>query len=308
MAQGAAVQTKIGIFDSGIGGMTVLAELRKSFGDEVQYVYLGDTAHVPYGTKSPAQIERFSVQCAEILKAKNVDLMVVACNTASSWALPAIRRVMEDVPVIGVVEPGANAALQAFSDLDFQGAILVLATRATVQSGAYGKAINRSLGLISGPLGESRNADGSLRIQTKVQVHEQACPLLVPMIEEGWIDHQVLYDTIAEYVAPYRQQHSGGVALLGCTHYPWIHSAFVRALPGWTVVNSASSVARSLGESFLLQQMRSQAGLGSRKMPEVEWIFTDPESVPLFARQWIDASEKRDRISLVSGMAPCDFR
>lgn len=253
---------KIGVFDSGVGGMTVLSELRRAFGAQ-QFVYLGDTAHVPYGTKSPAQVIQLSVDCASLLKSKGVDAVVVACNTASSLALPEIQKTCgSSVRVIGMVEPGVKAAASAHQKMGVPRApILVLATRATVKSGAYGSRL-RALGLT---------------------VIEQACPLLVPMIEEGWTDHAVLHQTIAEYVKPHQEAHSVGVALLGCTHYPWIQDAFEKALPGWTAVNSASAVA---------EHLKAEGGLAPTSGPgQVEWIFTDPDAIPAFVSPAIVSSE-----------------
>jgi glutamate racemase len=300
---------KVGVFDSGVGGITVLSELRKSF-PALDYVYFGDTAHVPYGGKSPAQIEKLSIDCVRVLKEKNVDLLVVACNTAASWALPAIRSVMGQTPVVGVVEPGVDAAMSAlgpFLSREAHPPILVLATRATVRSHAYGNALTTRLlnGVVSKPV-----------------IIEQACPLLVPMIEEGWIDHPILHQTISEYVQSYFKSYPPGIALLGCTHYPWIHSAFEKALPGWLVVNSAWAVAEKLKEfpGFLdhpssdqdrsddnesnnkasssndtgSNKNRSSENSTSEKEDQassgyghVEWIFTDSEAVPQFAKKLI---------------------
>jgi glutamate racemase len=151
-----------------------------------------------------------------------------------------------------VVEPGVTAALAAIASHEAGSPVLVLATKATVKSGLYGRL---------------------LRERHSV-VFEQACPLLVPMIEEGWTDHGVLHQTIEEYVGPYRRKHSGGVALLGCTHYPWIQAAVQRALPGWTVVNSAQAIAHVLQSSIRLQPSAGPA--------PVDWIFTDPDAIPGF--------------------------
>lgn len=252
---------RIGVFDSGVGGITVLAALRLQF-PRADFTYLGDTANVPYGAKSPAQIEKLSVDCAKKLKARNVDAVVVACNTASSLALQAVRAVMGATPVFGVVEPGVEAALEALAGSGNDRApVLVLATRATVKSGAYGRALRARL--------SDANA-----------VFEQACPLLAPMIEEGWVDHPVLHQTITEYVAPHVLGKEPGVALLGCTHYPWSQAAFEMALPGWTVVDSAQAIARTLA--------RTLKGVpDSNHQSSIEWIFTDPTAVPGFARALI---------------------
>ena len=244
---------KIGVFDSGVGGMTVLSELRKEFGSQ-KFIYLGDTAHVPYGTKSAAQVVKLSVDCASTLRERGVEALVVACNTASSLAITEIQQACGPaIRVVGMVDPGVKAAAAAHKKLgDPAAPVLVLATRATVKSGAYGSRL-RGLGL---------------------KVIEQPCPLLVPMIEEGWTDHPVLHQTIEEYLRLHRLSHSRGVALLGCTHYPWIQSAFEKALPGWVVVNSASAVA---------EHLKTEGGLaGSVGLGEVEWIFTDPDAIPAF--------------------------
>ena len=265
---------KIGVFDSGVGGITVLSELKKNlnFSD---FVYLGDTAHVPYGTKSPVQIEKLSLDCAKTMKNKKVDALVVACNTASSLALPAIQNEMGSIPVLGVVEPGATAALTALfeqADEKSRGPVLVLATRATVNSHAY---LNRLK-----------------HLAPQVSVIEQSCPLLVPMIEEGWVDHPILYLTLNEYVQGHLVHALPGVALLGCTHYPWIQAAVVQAMPGWKVVNSARAVTDSLLQNPIIQNgldstlSQKSSGHASGK---IEWIFTDPDAVPAFARQFISA-------------------
>jgi glutamate racemase len=258
---------KIGVFDSGVGGITVLSELKKKLPPSVRFVYLGDTAHVPYGPKSSAQIQKLSVDAVEILKSKGIDVLVVACNTAASHAMPAIRAVMAPIPVFGVVEPGIQAALSALKELKKGSPLLVLATRATVRSQAYSKALKKV----------------RLRKSAPISIFEQACPLLVPIIEEGWLDHPVLHQTIAQYVKPFLKKKPG-VALLGCTHYPWIHSAFERALPGWTVVNSAWAVAQYLERSSWFKKKGKKV---TSKGKAIEWIFTDPEVVPEFARKWI---------------------
>lgn len=224
----------------------------------VEFVYLGDTAHVPYGTRSAAQVRSLSSACARRLRERGVDAVVVACNTASSLAMDAIRGELGAVPVFGVLEPGVEAATAALGSLE---RILVLATRATVRSGAYGRMLRE-------------RAAGMRR---ECEVLEIACPLLVPMIEEGWVDHPILHRTIEEYVGG--MDRGPGVALLACTHYPWIEEAFARALPGWKVVNSARAVADAVTRL---------GGWGSGgRAGGVEWIFTDPDAVPEFARRWI---------------------
>ncbi|NDD90603.1 glutamate racemase [bacterium] len=248
---------KIGVFDSGVGGMTVLSELRRRFGS-THFVYLGDTAHVPYGAKSPAQVRKFSAECSRTLRDRGISALVVACNTASSLALDQIRDVCgRGIQVLGVVEPGVSAALEALKQKPLGAPVLVLATKATVKSGLYGRLLR----------------------EKGAMVFEQACPLLVPMIEEGWTDHPVLHQVIEEYVRSYRSSHLTGVALLGCTHYPWIQEAFQKALPGWTVVNSAQAIASALCK---IVDSGNQPSGSQPEGPQVDWIFTDPEAVPEF--------------------------
>lgn len=277
---------RIGVFDSGIGGITVLTSLRKRF-PRARYVYLGDTANLPYGSKSQTQVIRLSLGCAEKLKKRGVDAVVVACNTASSLALTEIRKFLDPIPVYGVVEPGVQSVLSALRALQAGSAgsgqkphppipvpILILATRATVNSRAYGTALRSILDPASHP------------------VFEQACPLLVPMIEEGWTEHSILRQAIAEYVGDYRRAHSSGIALLGCTHYPWAQESIEAELPGWSVVNSAEAIGKAL-ESQLNPNSESDPETGQTgeaacaEAVKVEWIFTDPQALPEFARKLV---------------------
>ena len=256
---------KIGIFDSGVGGLTVLAALRKRF-PELDYVYFGDTANLPYGTKSPAQIAKLSRESARLLMREQVDGVVIACNTASALGMEAVREELGGLPVLGVVEPGVDAVLRAKETLPSTAPVLILATRATVKSGAYLR---------------------GLKARGVQDVFEQACPLLVPLIEEDWTQHPVLDLTLEEYVRPVRDLGVPGVALLGCTHYPWILESFERALPGWTVVNSASAVAEAVSLQILAPQTARSARRGA-----VRWLFSDPDAVPSFASRWIEAESR----------------
>ena len=183
----------IGIFDSGVGGLTVYRALDERLPNE-RFVYLGDTARVPYGTKSLATVERYAVENSRFLEAHGIKLLVVACNTASALALPAIRAAIK-VPVMGVIEPGSRAAVEIA-----QGAnIGVIATEATVQSHAYAKAI------------ASMGATG--------QVIERACPLFVSLAEEGWAGSDVTRIVARDYLSEFHKTTLGAL-VLGCTHYP----------------------------------------------------------------------------------------
>lgn len=183
----------IGIFDSGVGGLTVYRALHERLPYE-RFVYLGDTARVPYGTKSLATVERYAIENARFLEAHGVKLLVVACNTASALALPAIRRAVS-VEIIGVIEPGARRA----AEVSREKRIGVIATEATVQSGAYREAISDLL--------------------SEVTIIERACPLFVALAEEGWADTEVARQVAEEYLSDMRES-SIDALVLGCTHYP----------------------------------------------------------------------------------------
>ncbi len=249
---------KIGVFDSGIGGVTVLKELTSRFPNE-DFFYFGDNANLPYGTKSPEQIKNLAVSAASYISGQNVDALVVACNTASCIAIDEIRKVMgEKMPVFSVVDAGIESVVTHFKKLQSaQAPILILGTRATVRSHTYLNLIRSRLGV-------------------EVQIIEQECPLLVPMIEESWIKHRILEETTKEYLKPYFQL-PGGVALLACTHYPWIKEIFEKLLPGWLVFDSAVAMGEMLSKHF---SQVSKIPNGTN--PEVHWQFSDPESVPAF--------------------------
>jgi glutamate racemase len=188
--------SSIGIFDSGVGGLTVYRALHEHLPNE-RFVYLGDTARVPYGTKSLATVERYAVENAQFLAAHGIKLLVVACNTASALALPAIRRAL-DIDVVGVIGPGARAAVASSSGKR----IGVIATESTVQSGAYTQAIAKA--------------------DPNASVIERACPLFVPLAEEGWADEEVARSVAETYLKDLRS--SIDTLVLGCTHYPILKS------------------------------------------------------------------------------------
>lgn len=217
----------IGVFDSGVGGLTVAAALRELLpGEEIFYV--GDTARVPYGGKSPATIERYSIEIAGMLLSEGAKMIVVACNTASALAVPRLQELLR-VPVIGVIEPGATAAVAATKSRH----VGVIGTRATVQSKAYEKAIHA--------------------IDSTIKVRAQACPLLVPLIEEGWLEDPVTDQVIKRYLNP--MVRSGiDTLVLGCTHYPLLSKALSSYVgSGITMVDSARNCAANV--KTLLQKL-----------------------------------------------------
>ncbi len=214
----------IGIFDSGVGGLTVARQLRRVLPNE-DLLYLGDTARVPYGTKSPETVVRFACEDTAFLVAANVKAVVVACNTASAWALEVLQGRFA-VPVFGVILPGASAALERTRS----GRIGVIGTPATIRSEAYTRAI----------LGERPDC----------RVFPVACPLLVPLVEEGWVNHPVSRLVLEEYLRPLLR-HRIDTLVLGCTHYPLLKRAIRKiAGPEVVLIDSAESCARQVGREL----------------------------------------------------------
>ena len=208
---------RIGVFDSGVGGLTVLKAIAAQL--PAHYIYFGDTARLPYGTKSGETVARYAIAAAHFLESQNIDLLVIACNTATALALPAIKEAAR-VPVIGVVEPGAGVA----AEVSHNRAAIVTATEATVSSHAYRDALERH-GLAS---------------------LEKACPLFVPLVEEGWIEHPVTEQVARIYLDEAMAQAPPGadVLVLACTHYPLIAPMLRRIVPpSIEIVDSAESTA-----------------------------------------------------------------
>ncbi|HXG83751.1 MAG TPA: glutamate racemase [Pyrinomonadaceae bacterium] len=196
----------IGIFDSGVGGLTVYRALHKQLPNE-RFVYLGDTARVPYGTKSLATVERYALENARFLAERGIKLLVVACNTASALALPKIRAQI-GVETIGVIEPGANKAV-ALTENKENPRIGVIATEATVQSGAYSAAIKKA--------------------SISAEIIETACPLFVSLAEEGWRDEPETFSIARKYLQKIVEKNVDAL-VLGCTHYPILRVVFRQRL------------------------------------------------------------------------------
>jgi glutamate racemase len=258
---------KIGVFDSGFGGLTVMRALLKQL-PGADYIYLGDTARLPYGAKSKKTVERYAVSSARFLVEEGSEYLVIACNTASALALDAIRDAVR-VPVLGVIETGANAALAATQTKD----ILVMATAATVESHAYSDACQ----------------------QRGLNAFEMACPLLVPLVEEGWIDHPVTEEVLSIYVAAMESDAAAGglnpdTLVLGCTHYPLLRASIERLVPeGVRVIDSADVTAEQVaaavrklrGDSTSVSPDRHPDFAGSR-------LFYATDSVEKF--RWLGAT------------------
>ena len=230
----------IGVFDSGVGGLTVLKALRAAMPHE-DLAYLGDTARLPYGTKSPTSISRYACQATALLQQRNIKLLVVACNTASAVALDALRDQMAPLPVIGVVEPGAAAAVAARPG----GRHLVLATEATVRLGAYRTALSS--------------------MDPGAKVTELACELLVSLAEEGWNDGSIAESIILRYLSELSDaaRHPDSV-ILGCTHFPLLRDTFDEVFDeAVSIVDSAgttAAAAQALLTKLALANDESHAG------------------------------------------------
>lgn len=263
----------VGVFDSGLGGLTVVRALKQKLPEE-RLIYLGDTARVPYGTKSAETVVRYAVQVADFLRAHHVKYIVVACNTASAHALSALEDLLP-VPVMGVVEPGARLAAQR----SHGGAVGVLGTLGTVESGAYQRAMQR--------------------IRPELSVFSQACPLLVPLAEEGWLDHPVTRQVIRHYLMAL-QTHAPNVdtLVLGCTHYPLLSDAISRQAAevfshSVTLVDSAEAVAEAVAEDLMRREMRGAQGEGQDR-----YFFSDvnrfADVAELFLGRSIPEAERAD--------------
>ncbi len=230
----------VGLFDSGVGGLTVLDAVARRLPAE-NLLYLGDTARLPYGTKSRETVRRYALRAVSLLLERDVKALVVACNTATALALDAIRE-KSPVPVLGVIEPGARAAVARARDVEGpggpRGPIAVLATEATVASDAYGSAIRA--------------------LDPGRPVLNVACPLFVPLAEEGWTENEVARAAAARHLKPVVEAEARTV-VLGCTHYPLLARTIAAALgPEVELVDSAESTARAL-EALLPVSARRDA-------------------------------------------------
>lgn len=232
-----SAECPIGIFDSGVGGLTVVREVWRRMPDE-SVVYFGDTARVPYGPKSPETVRRFAREATAFLLSHDVKLIIVACNTATAHALAGLRRHVP-VPVVGVIDPGARAAVAASRS----GRIGVIGTAGTIASGAYDRAVRRLL--------------------PSAQVYAQPCPLFVPLVEEGWLDHPATYLIAEEYLRPL-QEVGIDALVLGCTHYPLLRPVLERILGVETMLVDSTE------ETVLeVQKMLSERDLLRRSPPPV---------------------------------------
>ena len=268
-------QKPIGVFDSGIGGLTVVKRLASTLPNE-SIIYFGDTARVPYGSKSNSTVIEYSIQNTKFLLQKNIKALVVACNTASSIAIPDLKK-MFDIPIIGMIEPGSRMALKKSKS----NKIGVIGTRATVGNLAYSKEIKK--------------------LNSSAKVVEKPCPLFVPLAEEGWIKHKATYEIAEEYLKELRDVGIDTL-VLGCTHYP-ILSEVIQEIVGKNVSLIDSGVASS--EVIKLELEKLDLLSDSKKTGSQEYYVSDipskfKEVAELFLGREIDHVHKVDLEVLIS--------
>lgn len=251
-------RVRIGVFDSGIGGLSVLRHLISVLPD-VHYLYLGDTARVPYGNKSPDTIALYAAQSASFLRDKGVDMVVVACNTVSATSLPVVE-VVAEVPVVGMIEPAVKAALAT----TVNNRIGVIGTRATVESHAYELALYAHGG------------------QHGLTVVEHASPLLVALAEEGWLAHPATYAIVEEYLRPFEEAQIDTL-ILGCTHFPLLADVFEQVAP-FQLIDPGYWAARQVQQLLGIPDRNRAAS----HAPSVEYYVTDISSnFAAVARQFL---------------------
>ncbi|TAN56020.1 MAG: glutamate racemase [Magnetospirillum sp.] len=267
-----ASRLPIGIFDSGVGGLTVLKAVRERLGAE-SLIYLGDTARLPYGTKSAQTVAAYALEASRRLVSYGIKALLVADNTSSAHALEAIRAAFPGLPVIGVVEPGATAAAAASA----HGRIVVVATESTVQAGTYPRAI--------------------LHSRPGAQVTQLACPLFVSMVEEGMVDGPIAEQIAHHYLDPlFTGPDAADCLLLGCTHFPALAPLFHRLLPEVAVVDSASTTAMVLEDLLSLRRLGSPGG----GRGAIRYLATDaPERFARVAQVFVPWTIKSSEIEAI---------
>ena len=232
----------IGVFDSGLGGLTVLEHLYKLMPDE-NYIYLGDNARVPYGTKSADTIKLYSKQAVEFLKKFPLKFIVIACNTASAIALESVQKVAGDIPVIGMIRPASEAAISISGNKK----VGIIATDATIRSGAYKKEL--------------------LGFNQDIKLREKACPLFVPLVESGFVEHKATELIIEEYLCEMR---TVDVLIFACTHYPFLKKQIQSYLGGVQIIDSGENAANKV-----LKNLKNSNNLSNDKGSEIILFTTD---------------------------------
>lgn len=272
----------IGVFDSGVGGLTVLHALQKEMPAE-NFIYLGDTARVPYGTRSPETIVRYSSRVAGHLMRHDIKALVIACNTATSYALETLQKACApiNIPVFGVIEPSAQVALEKSTN----GNILVLGTEGTIQGHKYTEALHR--------------------MNPTIKVQGLACPLFVPLIEEGWHNHHVTATVAKEYFSQVPNLTSFDTAILGCTHYPLIKPVLEKIFPTIDFIDSAETTAKIVHNKLAkINRLKSSSTISSngrtrflvtdnlQRFRKVGYYFVGYEPDPIDMVDLTDADEQ----------------
>ncbi|GGI89334.1 glutamate racemase [Legionella impletisoli] len=258
-------QSPIGVFDSGMGGLTVLRALKKALPQE-SFIYLGDTARLPYGTKSRATVQQYAVQMAKVLVEQGIKALVIACNTATTAALPHLQSILPDMPVLGVISPGATAAIRATKNHH----IGVLATETTIAAKAYDNVIVKAL--------------------PKATIQSRACSLLVALAEEGMVDNSIAQSVLNHYLDGFQNEDT---IVLGCTHFPVFKPLLRAILPSQVeIVDSAESTAEALNQLLAEKRLLNSAN----KAGSTQYLVTDSikrfqQVGELFLAQPIEKSE-----------------
>lgn len=255
----------IGVFDSGMGGLTVLAELVRALPGE-SFVYLGDTARVPYGSRSARTVQRYSLEVADFLLARGIKLLVIACNTATAHAEALLKERMP-VPVLGVIQPGVRAGLQRTRNKRLG----VIGTRATIRSGSYEQALRE--------------------LAPEAQVFSRACPLFVPLVEEGWLDKRITALTVEEYLAELVREEIDSV-ILGCTHYPLLKTTINEVFPNLELIDSSIEIARAVKEELTARKLLRDPGAARNDGGE----STAPGGVQIFLTDVTDQMQRLEQL------------
>ena len=219
----------IGFFDSGLGGLTSVQELHRLLPEE-KVIYYGDTARTPYGSKSPETIRRFATQIVDYLVSKNPKMIIIACNTVTSWALDSLRDRYPDIPILGVIRPTVRKVVE-----DGCKKVGVIATKATIGSDVYGKSLKA--------------------LDPDIEVHSLACPAIVPLVEEGFIDGEIMELTVRHYLDDFVRTNQFDDLILGCTHYPLIAGHLNKLYPGIRLYNSSAEVIHEAKDILTARDM-----------------------------------------------------
>ncbi len=262
----------IGVFDSGVGGLTVFRELKREL-PQSKFIYLGDTARTPYGSKGPEIIKQYATECAKFLLSRGVSELVVACNTASSHALGELKDVCGAIPVFGTIAPAVESALRASRG----GAVLVLGTKSTIRSNSFANALSVKKGL---------------------KIVQHACPLFVPLVEEGVTEGRIVDDAIDMYLRDFKDSNIDTV-ILGCTHYPLLRASLQRFFGDKvTLVDCASTLAASV-KSYREKQSDGVVELNSA---DEFFVTDDPIGFAGLASKILDtATVKAEKVQKLVG-------